>query len=105
MNAPPDKVIVAVGAFENEREVQSSERVIDLSALKATHEEADTRLILHCVNSSLDNIVVWARDTDVLLLLVAHIPHISFPSLYMMSETATKRKYFNIRAIYKKSSS
>ena len=61
VNAPPDKVIVAAGGFEDKREVQSSERVIDLSALKATHEEADTRLILHCVNSSLDSIVVSAR--------------------------------------------
>ena len=100
VNAPPDKVIVAGGGFEDEREVQSSERVIDPSALKATHKEADTRLILHCVNSSLDNIVVSARDTDVLLLLVAHISHTSCPNLYMMSGTATKRKYFNIRAIY-----
>ena len=100
MNAPPDKVVVAAGGFVDEREVQSSARATDLSDLKATHEEADTRLIVHCVNSSLDNIVVSARDTDVLLLLIAHVPHIPCPRLYMMSGTATKRKYFNIRAIY-----
>lgn len=52
VNAPPDKVVVAAGGFVDEREVQSSERATDLSALKATHEEADTRLIVHCVNSS-----------------------------------------------------
>ena len=75
VNAPPDKVIVAAVGFEDEKEIQSSERVIDLSALKATHEEADARLILYCVNSSLDNIVVSARETDVLLLLVRHIRH------------------------------
>ena len=45
----------------------------DLSALKATHKEADTRLIVHCVNSSLDNTVVSTRDTDVLLLLIARV--------------------------------
>ena len=100
MNAPPDKVVVAAGGFVHEREVQSSDRAIDLSALRATHEEADTRLIVHCVNNSLDSIVVSARDTDVLLLLIAHVPHIPCPYLYMMSGTATKRKYFNIRAIY-----
>lgn len=44
--------------------------------------------------------VVSARDTDVLLLLVAHVPHISSTNLYMMSGTATKRKYFNIGEIY-----
>ena len=81
--------------------MQSLERAIDLSALRGTREEADTtRLIVHCVNSSLNNIVVSARDTDVLLLLVAHIPHIPCPNLYMMSGTAKTRKYFNIRAIY-----
>ena len=58
VNAPPDKVVVAAGGFVDEREVQPSERAIDLSALKATHEAADTHLIVHCVNSSLDNIVV-----------------------------------------------
>jgi len=99
VNAPPDKVD-KVGGFVDEREVQSSDRAIDLSALRATQEEADTRLIVHCVNSSLDSIVVSARDTDVLLLLIAHVPHIPCPYLYMMSGTATKRKYFNIRAIY-----
>ena len=104
VNAPPDKVVVAAEGFVDEREVQSSERAIDLSALKATHEEADTRLMVHCVNSSLDNVVVSARNTNVLLLLIAHVPHIPCPNLYthlyMMSGTATKRKYFNIRAIY-----
>ena len=80
--------------------VVTSDRVADLSALKATHEEEDTGLILHCVNNSLDNIVVLARDTDVTLLLVAHVPHILCTKLYMMSGTATKEKYFNIRDIY-----
>ena len=100
MNAPPDRVVVAAGGFVDEREVQSSERAIDLSALRVTHEEANTRLIVHCVNSSLNYIVESARDTDVLLLLVAHVPHIPYPNMYMMSGTAKKRKYFNIRAIH-----
>ena len=100
VNAPPDKVVVAAGGFADEREVQSSEGAIDLPALRATHEEADTRLIGHCVNSSLNNIVVSARDTDVVLLLVAHVPYIACPNLYMMFGTAKNRKYFNVRAIH-----
>ena len=75
-----------------------SPKGMDLSGLKATHEEAQTRLILCRVNSSLDNIVVLARDTDVLSLLIAHAPRI--PNLYMKSGTAAKRKCFNIRAIF-----
>ena len=79
-NASPDKIIVTVGGFLDEREVQSSDRlpqIIDVSVFNAAHEEADTRLVLHCAKSSLDTIVVLVRDTDVLLLLIAHAPHIS----------------------------
>ena len=74
----------------------------DLSALKATHKEADTRLIVHCVNSSLDNIVVSTRDTDMSCCFLSHVfpRHIPCPNLHMMSETATKRKYIKIRTIY-----
>lgn len=99
VNAPQGKVVVAAGGFEDERDVRSSEMAIDLSPLKAAHEEADTRLILHCVHTNCDNIVVSARDTDVLLLLVAHSSEIPCTNLFMMSGTAAKRKYFNIRAI------
>ena len=73
-NASPDKID---GGFLDEGEVQSSDRLeelIDVSVFNAAHEERDTRLILHCAKSSLDTIVVLARDTDVSLLLVAHAP-------------------------------
>ena len=59
VNTPPDKAVLAAGGFVDEREVQSSERAIDLSALKATHEEADTRLMVNCISSSLDNVVFF----------------------------------------------
>ena len=103
-NAPPDKIIVTGGGFLDEGEVQSSDRLgelMDVRFFKAAHEEADTCLILHCTKSSLDTIVVSARDTDVLLLLIAHATHISCTNLWMMSGTAAKRKYYNIKAIYK----
>lgn len=77
--------------------MQSSERAIDL---RATHEQADTRLIIHSVNSNLNNIAVSARDTDDLLLFIAHVHLIRYPNLYMMSGIATKRKYFIIRVMY-----
>lgn len=102
-NVPPGTTIVAGGGFLDEREVQSSDRsgqLLDVSVFNATHEEADTRLIFHCAKSSLDTIVVSARDTDVLLLLIAHAPRIPCTNLWMMSGTAAKRKYYNIKSIY-----
>ena len=76
VNAPVDKEIVVVGGFEEETEVRSSIQSADVTPLMVTHEETDTRLVLHAVNCSKDDIVVSARDTDVLLLLVAHFPRV-----------------------------
>ena len=75
-NAPQEKVIVVAGGFSDRKEAQSSNQLVDSSLLCADHEEADTRLVLHAIVNSCDTVVVSARDTDVLLLLVAHLPSI-----------------------------
>ena len=64
------KEIVVDGGFRDELQVKSSTCTIDLGPLKSTHEEADTRLVLHAVHSQFHTVVVSSRDTDVLLLLV-----------------------------------
>ncbi|MES9881148.1 MAG: hypothetical protein ABW185_09730, partial [Sedimenticola sp.] len=99
-NPPVDKVIVVAGGFVNEREARASHESTDLSALMATHEEADTRLILHAVHTRFDTVVVNARDTDVLLLLVSHFPHVQCKHLFMMAGTSKKRKYIPIDRVY-----
>jgi uncharacterized protein YggU (UPF0235/DUF167 family) len=68
--------------------------------LCADHEEADKRLALHVTVNSCDTVVVSARDTVVLLLLVEHFPMPS-ANVRMMAGTAARRKFFNIRAISK----
>ena len=98
-NAPQDKVIVVAGGFTNKNEAQSSSETVDPSVFCTDHEEADTRIILHCIANSCDSVVVLARDTDVLLLLVAHSPSIQATNVWMMAGTAAKHKFFNIRAI------
>ena len=98
-NAPQDKVIVVAAGFTNKKKAQSSSETVDPSVFCADHEEADTRIILHCIANSCDSVVVLARDTDVLLLLVAHSPSIQATNVWMMAGTAAKRKFFNIRAI------
>lgn len=75
-NPPQDKVIVVAGGFTDGKEAQSSNQVVDPSVFCAEHEEA-----------------------DVLLLLVAHSPNIPPANVWMMAGTATRRKFFNIRAI------
>ena len=66
------KALVVEGGFNEMTDVKSSDPKMDLSLLRATHEETDTRIILHCIHSNAETIVVSARDTDVLVLLIAH---------------------------------
>ena len=47
--------------FEDEREVQSTNPYFDVNNMKASHEEAYTRVILHVVESDADVIVIMAR--------------------------------------------
>ena len=72
--APSQKIVVVSGGFKNEQEVQCSDTTVDVESLKSTHEEADTRFVLHAIhlNGKVNNVVISARDTDVLLLLLAH---------------------------------
>jgi len=100
--APKDKEIVVAGGFREELEVKSSKGTTDLTPLKSTHEEADTRLVLHAVHSQFNTVVVSSRDTDVLLLLVSHFRRMQCEHLWMMSGTSKKRRYIPIVAVFNK---
>ena len=62
--------------IKSEDKADSNDKSLNLDNLKATHEEADTRMILHmlhCKNvSNCRTIAVSATDTDVFLLLLHH---------------------------------
>jgi len=45
--------------------------VFNTEELEARHEEADTRMVLHCIRSQASSIVVASRGTNVLVLLLA----------------------------------
>ena len=98
--APADKEIVVAGGFTDELEVRSSKSATELNHLSATHEEADTRLVLHAVHSQFDTVVVQSRDTDVLVLLVSHFPSAQCERLWMLSGTAKKQQYIPIDTVF-----
>ena len=100
--APGHKVFVVAGGFAEEKEVQCSDPIADTTPLEALHEEADTRLILSAINTNAENITVAARDTDVLLLLVAHLHRMSYQNLWMMKGTSFKRKYIPVKEVCEK---
>ena len=69
-DAPRGQVIVVAGGFTDEAQSSSSE--FDTFVICGKHEEADTRLFLHSITNACETVVVLSRDTDVLLLLIAH---------------------------------
>ena len=60
------------------------------NGLPSPHEEADSRVVLHAVYSQTDNVIVYARYTDVLLVLLAHSPKTTCSNIWMMEGTAKK---------------
>ncbi len=79
--APNDKDIIVAGGFLDEQDARSS-KGSDVDSLRSTHEEADTRLVLHATYSHFETVVVSSRDRDVVLLLVAHFRHIHCDNLW-----------------------
>jgi len=82
------------GVFQKEK-VRCSQP-IELSGLQCNHEEADSRIILHVSLSTSGSIVVFARDTDILVLLLAHHRSLRGKHIYM---SAGKNIYRNIGEI------
>lgn len=72
---PRRELVVSVG-FSNILKVWSSDNSReDLEELASNHEEADTRIILHARYAtvrSYTQVNVLCRDTDILVLLLAH---------------------------------
>lgn len=71
VRAPDTKIIVAARGFSDEERGEASNTNLNTDSLEAKHEEADTRIILHCIRSKASK-MVSARDTDILVLLIAH---------------------------------
>ena len=92
-------VVVVAGGFAEVTTVKSSDPDLEVSSLRANHEEADTRLILRCIHAHRETIVVAVRDTDVLLLLLAHYGRMECIRLYMKAGTSNAPKYFPVHEI------
>ena len=98
-HSPSDQTMVVAGGFSEATIVKSSDPTLDLSMLEADHEEADTRLILHCIHAHMESMVVYVRDTDVLVLLLAHYDKMGCTNLLMKAGTSKHPKYIPIHDI------
>lgn len=99
LGAPQNKIIVVAGGFGNEEMVEASSPTVETEKLEARHEEADTRVIIHCIECKASAIVVAARDTDILVLLLAYFHKMPCTNLWLKAGTAKKRKYIPIHSI------
>ena len=99
LKAPYEKEIVTSGGFMDELEVWSSKDTTNTSQLSSTHEEADTRMIIHAINSNYKYIVVISRDTDVLDILASLFHRTGSTELWMMAGTQSKPKYIPVHTV------
>ena len=91
--SPVDKIVIVGGGFQEEDAIKCSHPHFAIRALKGFHEEADTLMILHCVHSDVQFLVVSCQDTYVVFLLVSH------KQLRMKAGRSKKPKYLPIHTI------
>ena len=89
--------MVVSGGCSNEEDVLCSDPSLDAAVLRSSHKEADTRFVLHEVGH-IDNVVVSARDTGVLLLLLAHRVKLS-SKVWTWAGTSKKPKYIPLEEV------
>jgi len=89
-------------ATKRQERVESSDPAVDVKSLEAKHEEAGTRTILNCVRSTASSIVVSARDTDLLVMLIAFFSMIMCKKVWMKAGTAKRRKFIPVHDIVDK---
>ena len=93
VQAPTSKVIIVASGFTSDEMVESSCSDVDTVRLEAQHEEANNRMIFHCVENHTGKIVVQSRDTDVLALLLGHYHRMTCTQLRLKTGTAKNRHY------------
>ena len=95
------QTIVTAGGFKDIHTARSSADY-DLEQLLSDQEEADTRIFLHvrpAVVNGYERILVYSRDTDVLVLLVDFSGILSAKKLLMCASTQQKPTCFPVHAV------
>lgn len=57
-NAPPEKCVVTAAGLQEPTSVLSNRNDLDLDNVKCFHEEADTRIVIHCAHTDSRAVVV-----------------------------------------------
>ena len=76
------------------------EAVVEVDELRSSHEEADTRLLLHCkhASSSFHSVIVASEDTDVMMLCLAFHDDIDC-NLFIRCGSSTRTRLVDITKV------
>ena len=97
-NAPEETCVITAGGLTEATNILSNKPEFDVQTLRSTHEEADTRLILHCAHTQSHTVVVWCRDTHVLLMLMSHSSTMN-KTIFMKAGTSKKPKFIPVNDV------
>lgn len=100
LQAPVDKTIVVAGGFSDVTHIESSNPERDTSHLEASHEEAYTMMIFHCVSTETFSIVVASQDTDVAVLLLEHFDKKKVKRIWMKTGKARRDNAFSFTQLW-----
>jgi len=92
--------VVTSGGFHDRMAAESS-RGTDVNSLKCNHDEADTRMLLHCkcvTDLGFERLVISCRDTDVLVLLV-HFASDLTREIWFQTGTAKQRSFVAVHDV------
>ena len=102
----PNQSLLLGGGFVNKKQAFgiTNTSAIEIEDLCCDHEEADTRMLLHCrhVVLSLEIesvVVVWSPDTDVAILLAHHFEDLRCTQLWFHTGVADKARFIPIHQI------
>lgn len=95
-HSPSDQTVAVAGGFTKAMVGKLSDPKLDLAMLEADHEETDRHLILHCIHSHMGSMVVSVRDTDVLVLLLAHCGELGYTTLLKKPGTSEHPKFIPV---------
>ena len=99
-NAPANKVLVVARGFNDKEKAQCSKsKRTQAYSTQHTRKQIQELCTIALQARVSETVVESARDTDVLLLLVAHAAKIRSAKIWMMAGTAAHREFFNVRAI------
>lgn len=95
-----ERDVVTSGGFHDRMTAESS-RGTNVNSLKCNHDEADTRILLHCkcvTDLGFERLVISSRDTDILVLLV-HCASYLTREIWFQTGTAKDRSFVAVHNV------